>query len=491
MLFQPFLNLLSVARRRFYHQQQGNIAVIAAISATVLVMATGVSVDLASAYSLKTRLQNAVDASALAVGANSPNATSVSNQMQSVADTMMAANLPNGHGITVTTPSVSISGQSVVISASATMSTSFMAIANVNSLTVSASGTALRSVSGLDVVLVLDNTASISSSNMTAIKSAARALADTVYGSTKSNNTAVRVSVVPFTGAVNPGSYAHGMVFGSAAGLSGCVVERYSTFSKVTTGYTSTATSGGSLVYNLVAADLDTAVTSAANTLQQWNGSAGCPGAIQPLTNTEAGVASTISAMTNAGGSGTMGAIGVAWAYRVLSPGGPFGNGYCWSTAPTACSNQAPNIHWKKVVVLMTDGIPEMTNAYNGFGNTNGSTTGACSTSTYAANNNLTTGCKSADNQLISASPSLMLADMQESAVCDALRANGVTIYSIYFNDGTALPTSYVPAISYCAGTSIGNGTNSGNYYYAADVATLQAHFTTIGNSLTNLRLSN
>ncbi|HIJ63831.1 MAG TPA: hypothetical protein HPQ04_14155 [Rhodospirillaceae bacterium] len=491
MLFKSLFTVIGSLCRKFSTQQQGNIAVIAAISATVLVMATGVSVDLASAYSLKTRLQNAVDAAALAVGADSPNATSVSTQMQAVANSMMTANLPNGHGVTVTTPVIGISGQSVLVSASATVSTSFMAIAGVTSLTVTASGTALRSVSGLDLVLVLDNTASISSSNMTAIKNAAQALADTVYGSAKTNNAAVRVSVIPFTGAVNPGSYAHAMVFGSAAGLSGCVVERYSTFAKVTTGYSATATSGGTPVYSLVAADLDTAVTSVANTLQQWNGSGGCPGAVQPLTNSEAGVTSAISAMTNAGGSGTMGAIGVAWAYRVLSPSGPFGNGYCWSTAATACSNRAPYVHWKKVVVLMTDGIPEMTSAYNGFGNTNGSTTGACSTATYAANNNLTSGCKSADNQLINASSSLMLADMQESAVCDALRANGVTIYSIYFNDGTALPTSYVPAISYCAGTSIGNGTGSGNYYYASNVTTLQAHFTTIGNSLTNLRLSN
>lgn len=477
--------------RKFRGQQSGNIAVIAAIATSVLVMGTGVSVDLASAYSVKSRLQNAVDAAALAVGADSPNATSVSTQMQTVANDLVAANFPNGHGVSVATPSVGISGQSVVVSASATVTTSFMAIANVNSLTVSASGTALRSVSGLDVVLVLDNTASISSSNMTAIKAAAQGLSDTLYGHSKTNNATVRVSVVPFTGAVNVGSRAHAMVYGSASGLTGCVVERYSTFNPVTTAYTAGATSGGTLIYNLVAADLDTAVTSAANTLQQWNGSAGCPGAVQPLTNSEAGVSSAISAMTNAGGSGTMGAIGMAWAYRVLSPGGPFGNGYCWSTAPTACSNQAPNIHWKKVVVLMTDGIPEMTSAYNGFGNTDGSTTGACSTSSYHANNNLTSGCKSATNQLLNASPSLRLGDMQEAAVCDALRANGVTIYAIYFNDGTALPTSYVPAISYCAGPSVGNGTNSGDYYYAADIATLQSHFTTIGNSLTNLRLSN
>ena len=491
MKFASFVKATCQLGQVFADERRGNIAVITAISATVLIMGTGVSVDLATAYSVKSRLQNAVDASALAVGANSPNATSVSAQMQLVANNMMAANFPAGHGVTVSTPSVSISGQSVAVSATATVSTSFMSIANVNSLTVSASGTALRSVSGLDIVMVLDNTASISSSNMTAIKNAAQTLADTVYGSTKSNNTSVRVSVVPFTGAVNVGSYAHSMVYGSASSLSGCVVERYSTFNPVTTSYTASATSAGTLIYNLVATDLDTQVTSAANTLQQWNGSAGCPVAVQPLTNSEAGVTSAISAMTNAGGSGTMGAIGMAWAYRVLSPSGPFGNGYCWSTAPNACSNRAPNIHWKKVVVLMTDGIPEMTNAYNGFGNTNGSTSGACSTSTYHANNNLTTGCKSATNQLINASPSLRLGDMQESAVCDALRANGVTIFSIYFNDGTTLPTSYVPAISYCAGTSVGDGTGSGNYYYAADIATLESHFTTIGNSLTNLRLSN
>ena len=475
--------------RRLRDCERGSIAVIFGAAATALLVGIGVSVDLAQAYTAKSRLQAAVDATVLAVAANSPNATTVTGQMQTVANAFMAANYPSANGVTVGTPTVTLSGQSVTVTDSATYTTIFLGIASVPTITLNATSTALRTVSGLEVVLLLDNTASITNANFATIQSAASQLATNLFGSTTSNNTTVRIAVVPFTGAINAGSYAHNMVYGSAANLTGCVVERYSTFGTVTSSYTATSTSGTSLVYNLVAADLDTAVTSATNTLQQWRGSAGCPAAIRPLTNTLANITTTISAMTNAGGSGTMGQVGMAWAYRVLSPNGPFGNAYCWPTSPTSCTNQAPNVNWKKVVVLMTDGIPEMTSAYNGFGNTNGSTSGGCATPTYKANNNATTGCLSADNQLINASSSLKLGDMQEAAVCDALRANGVTIFSVYFYDGTALPTSYVPAVSYCAGTAVGDGTSSGYYYYE-NATSLAARFATIGDQLTNLRLT-
>lgn len=477
----------------FVGDRRGSIAVVAAVTASVLVIGTGVSFDLAQAYSARLHLQNAVDAAALAVGANSPNALSVTQQMQTVADGVVTANVPNGNGITVSTPVVTLSGQSVVVSATATVATSFLSISNIQSITVSASGTALRTVSGLEVVLLLDNTASITNANLALIKSGANTLLSTLFGNTVTNNQLVKVAIVPFGPAVNPGTVAaHSMINASASGWTGCVVERYSTFSHVGLPY-----SGSSAIYNTIATDLDTAAVAAANagSAQQSllhdpsNASSDCPVALQTFTSTLSTATTKINAMNNAL-FGTNAAIGMSWTYRLLSPSGPFADAYCWPTNPAGCGRQAPNVNWKKVVVLMTDGMPTVMGNTDGNGTASGNAAGSHGCS--ATKQNYASGsCLSGTHaDLSAASSATQLIDMQESAACDALRAKGVVIYTVYFNDGESLPVNYVPAVSYCAGTTAGDGTNSGYFYNAADINQLTAAFTRIGNLLTNLRLS-
>jgi Flp pilus assembly protein TadG len=478
----------------FYREDHGSVAVIAAALASVLVVGVGVSVDLARAYSAKSTLQSAVDAAALAVGANSPNATSVTAQMQAIATDFVKANASQGGTVSVGTPAVSISGQSVVVSDTAQVPTTFLQVAGVSTVTVGASGTALRSVSGLEAVLVLDNTGSLSyvgstgQSNFKQLQTAANQLTAALFGGTTVNNPLLRVGVVPYTGAVNPYTTGSGtinvassMISGSpktSSSWSGCVVERYSTFSPVAPSY-----SGASSVYTAVAKDLDSTAASAGYLLQylnpvvDFNSSSGCPTAVLPLTNTMAPVTSTIAAMNDNGGSGTVGSVGIAWGYRMLSPNGPFAIDGAETVNPWTMPK------WKKVVVLMTDGVNEETNAYNGFGEVSGNRPGKSGCSSTEKNYN-SGSCESGTNYDIN-NDGITLIDAQEEAVCDALRANGVTIFSVFLNSNSTPG----PAISYCAGTQPGNGTKSG-YFYAATNENLIATFTSIGDQLTNLRLT-
>lgn len=68
-----------------------------------------------------------------------------------------------------------------------------------------------------------------------------------------------------------------------------------------------------------------------------------CPEPILPLTNDYAALTSSIAALRHYQGSGTVTAEGVAWGWRVLSPGVPFTEG-------------APYGEVRKVLVLMSDG---------------------------------------------------------------------------------------------------------------------------------------
>jgi hypothetical protein len=347
-------------------------------------------------------------------------------------------------------------------------------------------------VSGLEVAMVLDNTGSLSyvgstgQSNFNQLQAAANQLTAALFGSATSNNPLLRVGVIPYTGAVNPSTTGTGtinvastMISGTPpSGWNGCVVERYGTFSQVTTSY-----SGSSTIYNTdVAGDLDSLVT-AAGYLLPYLASSGCPTAVRPLINSLDPITTTINAMNDNGGSGTVGSVGVAWAYRLLSPNGPF----ALAGAETVNAWSTPK--WKKAVVLMTDGVNEETNAYNGFGEVSGSKPGAVNNSgqivcSKTEQNYNSGSCASGTNYDINA-VGISLIDAQEEAVCDALRANGVTIFAVFLNSNSTPG----PAISYCAGTQPGNGKNSG-YFFSATNDTLVATFTAIGDQLTNLRLT-
>ena len=467
------------------HDQRGSVAVVAAAMVGALVVGTGVSVDLARAYSVKSKLQSAVDSAAVAVAANSPNATSVSGQMQSVANDFVKSNATQS-GVSVATPTVSLTGQSVTIADTATVPTTFLAAAGFSNMTVSASSTALRTVSGLEVAMVLDNTASLSyvgatgKSNFIMLQTAANQLANALFGNQTSNNPLLRVGVVPYTGAVNPYTTGSGSTYVASSLISGnpskssnwtgCVVERYSTFGGVSSSY-----AGSSTIYNAVATDLDSTPAKAGYLQEYLNSGNGCPTPVQPLVNSLAPITTTINAMNDNGGSGTVGSVGIAWGYRLLSPNGPF--------AGAETVNPWGTPKWKKVVVLMTDGVNEETSSYNGFGEVTGNAPGKSGCSATEKNYN-SGSCQSGGNYDIKAKGTSEI-DAQEEAVCDALRAQGVTIFSVFLNSNTTPG----PAIQYCAGTAPGNGANSG-YYYLANNDTLVAAFTQIGQQLTTLRLT-
>lgn len=71
---------------------------------------------------------------------------------------------------------------------------------------------------------------------------------------------------------------------------------------------------------------------------------AACPDELLPLTNSKSDVLSAIGQLSHWEGSGTVASEGVAWGWRVLSPGEPFAEGAAYGDA-------------KKVIVLMTDGM--------------------------------------------------------------------------------------------------------------------------------------
>lgn len=195
---------VSPVLRRFARDQGGAAIVLIAAALAVLVGAAGLAYDSGRGYMVNARLAQAVDAAALA-GGRSLTAGGGGDYAAQVTK-YFEANFPQGYmGATVSTPNVKLNanGDQVTVSASATIDTTLMrALVNDGTITVSAQATVNRTVKGLEVALVLDNSGSMGGDKMGNLKDSAKLLLDIMYGP---HNTVddLTVAVVPFSGRSN------------------------------------------------------------------------------------------------------------------------------------------------------------------------------------------------------------------------------------------------------------------------------------------------
>jgi Flp pilus assembly protein TadG len=148
-MMRPLKCLIAVIRR-LARDRRGNVAMMFGLMLMPLVLAAGVGSDYAQALNFKSQLQAAADDAALA-GASIYTPTSSTGQVTQVADNYMSnaiKSLPANKGVTYTaTPAIVTSGATttgytVAVTATAQVSTSFMALGGITTMNVSVSATA-------------------------------------------------------------------------------------------------------------------------------------------------------------------------------------------------------------------------------------------------------------------------------------------------------------------------------------------------------------
>lgn len=192
--------------RAFSVAGAGNVTIIFAISLIPIMGAVGAAVDYGRASSDRIAMQAAVDATALILSKNI--ATLTTDQIKTNA-TSIFTGLYTRPEITnlVVTPTYTPTGTpQIVISASGSMKTTFMAILGFSQVTIGATSTVKWGNSRLRVALVLDNTGSMSDDGkMTALKTATKNLL-TQLKTAAVNDGDVYVSIITFAKDVNVGS---------------------------------------------------------------------------------------------------------------------------------------------------------------------------------------------------------------------------------------------------------------------------------------------
>lgn len=392
--------------KKFWRDTTAAIALMFAIMAPLLIGAAGMSVDFANAYLVQQRLAQAIDAAALAATAYSTD----SSEIEAKVEDFFNANYPfEKMGLTFT-PEVSIDGNLVTVTANAEYDTFFLGVIGVEYIDVAAKTVVQRDIQGIEVVLVLDNTGSMSyNNNIGKLRTASCEFIEIIFGTYNSeetsdcldrydsfvvpNNQYVKVGLVPFATSVNVGPYGLGydddgnsygasflrnpvgLTFSNDGDTDICVRE-YDDGTDVTDN------EGPWYMYRWCRNKNDD--SAECDKLQKhyvcynWNSSGTCThayysygaprevgripeyicpkAAVLPMTNDMTDLKNRIGEMRANGN--TYGSTGMVWGYRMISPGFPFQEAVPYE-----------NTGYRKVVVMMTDGNNVSSYPYSAYGN--------------------------------------------------------------------------------------------------------------------------
>jgi len=456
---------------RLLRCRKGNMVIMLAVGLLPIIATIGLSVDVARAYAVKSRMAAALDAAALAVGSSS----GTDAQLAAVAQKFFDANYPPGALGAYPSVSVKVTGDVIAASAAAVVDTVFMKVVGVDTVPVGANSTVNRQIAGLELAMVLDNTGSMTTNNnIQAVREAAGQLTDILFG-TASVHPYLRIALVPYSAAVNPGSAAPGLITTGDAyapsdplGWKGCVIERAGANG---VGDTSAAVAAWTR-YKWVpavdnyydAAKSSTVLADPANGNASTGPNLGCPTAITPLTNVKATLTPAINAMQAWSRGGTLSDVGMAWGLRVLSPEPPFTEGLPWGTPK-----------WSKAVILMTDGDNLF---YKLTSTTGGNKVNSAVNSDYGAYGRLdelgrigTTNATTAKGVI----------NTRLTSVCNAMKAKNIIVYTVTFTSGINQATKDI--YKACA-------TDASKYFDSPSQSELKSAFRAIATSLSNLRVS-
>lgn len=392
------------AWRTFLGDRRGSVIFVFGFALIPLLGLIGASVDYAYAYRLRSKMQSALDAAALAAGRQmdlGAGETAAQQTANEVLSANLGQNFPAGY-----TSTINIANSIVTASASLTVDTYILAVVGITSLNVGA--TSIVNIAGgtYEVALVLDNSGSMQGSKITDLKEAASNLVNILFSSELSSEH-VKISLVPFAMSVNVGSQYATAEWMDTGGLSsihkehfdanvtrwqmfnalnnvswaGCVETRPSPHD--VTDSEPTASDPDTLFVPSFAPDEPDSSSAYPNSYID-DDDGGCPGwltggtyyerqrrtckyynawantnyaygtrrgpnwgcdasPLMPLTNNKNNVLNAISNMQAYGGTNIV--EGLMWGWRTLSPSAPFTEGAAYDKENNA-----------KIVILMSDG---------------------------------------------------------------------------------------------------------------------------------------
>ena len=483
--------------RKFAGDRSGNFGIITALLATPLILAVGFGIDGSRYYSARENLQDAVDTAALALAASTEQNVGLLRQE---GEKFVFANVSDDAIGSVAISDLAADAETIELSATGQIQTTFMRLARVDTMTVAASALAMRApVRAVEIALVLDNTWSMSekSGGVSKIDTLKQASSDLVKTLITDGQDDVSIGIVPYADYVNvgvanrkapwldvPDDYtvdAAPKICETKTTKSVCL-SKSATYecTKTVDGVDEPATCGGSCTksetqnvapYQSCSGGGNpkeyrwfgcigsrTASTTRLNDLYPSTKYPGyvetsqkCLTEIQPLTKNKKTLTSAIDNMIINRGTGykpyTYISAGLIWGQNVLSPTEPVTTGAAYDN-----KNLAP----RKVMILMTDGDNTLQ-----FRASDGRHVGYSSNSSTAKNQ-------------------FDKANTETQAICDYSKSKNIDIYTVAFMVDNADARKLLQK---CA-------TDSAHYFDASNRDMLLSAFSGIARSISQVRLA-
>lgn len=175
---------------------------IFALAIVPIVTLTGFAIDVGTISHVRSRLTQSLDATALAVGSD-PRITQ--SNAQTLGEQFFLANFQSeGLSIPVSVH-VTVSRESVVVSGRATVETMFMGFIGRDDIEVEDEVEVVRAGEDLELVMVLDNTGSMSGSRINALRAAANSAVRILFEGAPVGEDRLLIGLVPFSSTVNVG----------------------------------------------------------------------------------------------------------------------------------------------------------------------------------------------------------------------------------------------------------------------------------------------
>lgn len=437
--------------RAFRRDNSAAAAIQFALMALPLSVAVFGMVDVSRASAAKGHLQDALDAAALAA-ARSPATTD--EGLQTVGQDVLAVDL-TGSRATLKSSSFKLVDNAVVATATAGMTPVIAGLWMDGDMQISAETEVVRASKNIEVALALDITGSMSGTKIADLRTAAKELVGMIIQSQQTPFYS-KVALVPYSMGVNVASYAasvRGTPTSGTCTTPGCQKFTFTTAAggtKTNTISTCVSERTGTEAYT-------DAAPSTALVGRNYSASGNpCPAAsITPLSSDETALKAQIDTLQASGS--TAGHIGLAWGWYMISPS----FGYLWPSddnRPAAYGGD----DLLKVVVLMTDG--EFNTTY-------------CK---GVISKDATSGSGSASDKINCNAPNGN-AFAQSEALCDAMKAQGVVIYTVGFALSGNVAAENI--MKTCA-------TDADHVFLPDSGADLKVAFRAIGQDINALRLS-
>lgn len=313
----------------------GNTLILFALVLPLAMLTVSAAIDFSRGADAKVKIQTALDAAVLAGARMLSEGSAEKKEISASAKAVFDANISDSTNLYAAPPNATfkvvekdglLRGR-----AEAKLSGLFSSMLSNGPMDIAVTSEAGFNNLDIELAMMLDTTGSMKGQKLADLKKAAGNAIDVLIGAkTTPGNTTTRIALVPYSAAVNAGSYAAVASNGASAD---CVTERVGAEASTDDGPVLAPVSADSRAY--------------------------CPDAVvMPLTNKAKPLKAAVDGFEAKGY--TAGHIGVGWAYYMLSPK--------WSAVWPAKSKPAaysdPQV--LKVALLMTDG--EFNTYYDGIG---------------------------------------------------------------------------------------------------------------------------